>query len=231
MKKVLVALVFSAFTIQSHAAVLQLSDVEFWVGSGSNEAGLVIDFNDGTTTESFAWGYRWDGTASGADMLLAVVAADSQLSLTSSGTGSSGFFLSQIGYFDGVDSHSETNGSFAVHPADYLSWGYYIAGGFAGDDQPFVAGGNPVAIGGGGVSLPSSWTSSPSGASLDSFGDSGRILTDGSWDAWSFGQNSTSFVHEVPPGPESITAAVPEPSTFLLLSIGLGLLGFSRRRR
>ena len=36
-------------------------DVTFWVGSGANEAVLIVDFQDGTGTASYAWGYRFDG--------------------------------------------------------------------------------------------------------------------------------------------------------------------------
>jgi hypothetical protein len=46
--------------------------IEYWAGSGSNEAVLVIDFG----SDSYAFGYRWDeGTKSGKDLLDAVDAA------------------------------------------------------------------------------------------------------------------------------------------------------------
>ena len=37
------------------------AEVAFWVGAGTNEAVLVVDFNDSATTECWAWGYRFDG--------------------------------------------------------------------------------------------------------------------------------------------------------------------------
>ena len=74
------AIALGALTTSAHAVVSSMDDLLFTVGNGANHAALVIDFNDGTTTESFAWGYRWDGVASGADMFLAIVAADSNLS-------------------------------------------------------------------------------------------------------------------------------------------------------
>jgi len=221
---VIVLITLNLTGISTYASVLQLNDIQFWVGTGSNEAGLIIDFNDGQTTESFVWGYRWDGVASGADMLIAVAAADSSLSISHGGNGASGFFLSTASYL----THSETS-DFAV---DFESWGYYLAGGTAGDDTP-GAGGTPSPVSGGGSSVPASWTVSPTGASLDSFGESGRILANESWDAWSFGPyNTSTFAHETPPGPEIFTAAaVPEPSTFLLLSMGLGFIHLIRRRK
>lgn len=212
------------------ATIAQSSDVEFVVGTGANQATLIIDFNDGFTTESFAWGYQWDGVASGADMFLAVAGADPRLSPVSFGTGLSGFFISSIDYDDDTDRHSEAGGSFVTFPNDYVSWSYYLSGGFAGDDTP-GAGGTPLSVAGGGLNLPTAWTSSPVGAPLDSFGESGRILSDGAWDAWSFGPNSESFAHLAPPGPEApFAAVVPEPnSTLCILSALTGFI-FLRRR-
>jgi hypothetical protein len=49
--------------------------VDYWAGSGSNEAIVVIDWNmiNGPyTTESHAWGFRWDGTAYISDALSAI---------------------------------------------------------------------------------------------------------------------------------------------------------------
>lgn len=46
--------------------------IEYWAGSGSNEAVLVVDFG----TDSYAFGYRWDeGTKYGKDLMEAVDAA------------------------------------------------------------------------------------------------------------------------------------------------------------
>lgn len=218
------ALAAAATVGAAQAAVVSgTDDLLFVTGSGSNQASLVIDFNDGLSSESFAWGYRWDGVASGAGMLLAVAAADPNLSITSFGTADSGFFLTQISYFDGVESHSASGGTFATFPDDYVGWGYYLAGGTAGDDT-FGPGGIPTAIPGDGSSLPGVWTTSPSGASLDSFGETGRILADGAWDAWSFGPYDESFSHQASPGPEAPRAAsVPDQGSTLLL----GLLSFA----
>ncbi len=202
--------------------VTNFSDLVSVIGTGSHSAGLVIDFNDGSVSESFAWGYRWDGVASGEDMLAAIVAADPNLTVDSAS------FVTSLSYFDGTTMHS----GLSDFGAGAISWGYYLSGGFAGDDTP-GPGGTPNSILGGGVSLPTSWTLSPTGSSLVSFGESGRILTDGSWDSWSFGAfDPSTFGHLTSPGPESpmAAAAVPEPSALLLvLSAALG--GTIRRKR
>ncbi len=197
------------------ATISTSSDLLFTVGSGANQAALVIDFNDGTASESFAWGYRWDGTASGAGMILAIAAADPNLQITSDGTAAGGFFISAISYFDGSIQHQGVN-DFSSDPSS--GFGYYLAGGTAGGD----------AVAGGGAALPSSWSEAPVGASETSFGSEGRLLSDGAWDAWSFGEYDATFSHLDSPGPEAPTAAVPEPGVTWL---GLASLGMLLRRR
>jgi hypothetical protein len=55
-------------------------DIDFWVGNGANRAALAIDgLENNDQPPALVWGYRWDGTASGRDMLLAVVEADDRL--------------------------------------------------------------------------------------------------------------------------------------------------------
>ena len=72
--------VFAAFASPALAASFAFDDVEFWVGSGANCAAIAIDWVEQSTVEpALVWGYRWDGTASGRDMLTAVVAADDRL--------------------------------------------------------------------------------------------------------------------------------------------------------
>lgn len=68
-------------------------NVLYWVGEGSNEAVVVIDFHDGDNS-SIAWGFKFNGTATGADALLALDESDEQLSLAL------GDFLNDIFYMD-----------------------------------------------------------------------------------------------------------------------------------
>lgn len=74
-------------------------DVTFWTGSGTNAAVLVVDFQDGTGSSSHAWGYRFDGTTTGEEILNAVAAADPAFTLTIGGG-----FLSDINYgtYEGI---------------------------------------------------------------------------------------------------------------------------------
>ncbi|MDH6354354.1 uncharacterized protein YjdB [Dysgonomonas sp. PH5-45] len=50
-------------------------DIKFWVGQGKKRAALVIDWYDGKGG-TLVWGFRWDGTATGYDMICAVAKAD-----------------------------------------------------------------------------------------------------------------------------------------------------------
>jgi hypothetical protein len=60
--------------------VITFDDIQYWVGEGENQAGLVIDWQDGLEPKSIAWGFRWNGTANGQEMLNAIIAADLRLS-------------------------------------------------------------------------------------------------------------------------------------------------------
>jgi hypothetical protein len=62
------------------APITSLDDVVFWTGEGANRAAVAIDFDgESTTDQSLVWGFRWDGVATGRDMLVAVVTADPRL--------------------------------------------------------------------------------------------------------------------------------------------------------
>ena len=71
-------------------ATIAFSDILFWVGTGSNEAVMAVNWAD----TALAWGYRWDGTATVADMMNHIAAADPRFSY--SGTG----MVSDINYID-----------------------------------------------------------------------------------------------------------------------------------
>ncbi|HUW21014.1 MAG TPA: PEP-CTERM sorting domain-containing protein [Sedimentisphaerales bacterium] len=92
------------------AYIVDQVEIEYWAGSGSNAAIVVIDFG----VDSYAFGYRWEeGTRYGKDLMDAVT-----------GTGAldyseSGGFLSTISY-EGYLNVGE-NG----WPTDW--WGYFIS--------------------------------------------------------------------------------------------------------
>lgn len=83
-------LVIAALLVAGHAQAISLDDVPLWAGAGTNRAAFVIEWS---VPESLAnstvpipvadktlvWGYRFNGTASGSQMLGAILAADPKL--------------------------------------------------------------------------------------------------------------------------------------------------------
>jgi hypothetical protein len=212
------------------ASINSFNDITYWVGSGSNESALVIDF--GSSGGAYAWGYRWDepispAVVSGADMILAIAADDPNLSIAHLGTANDGFFLQSITYKSDTGANNPT-------PPYTPFWNYALAGGSSGvgEYDPAYVDGDPLpqtwSYSDGGTNLPSTWTAAKAGAAdfSETYSDAsstpvpGRSLADGSWDAWVLGEFSA-----VPSGP--ITAA-PEPSSFPFLAaffvLGIALL-------
>jgi hypothetical protein len=208
----------SVFVLTSSRAAT-FDDIQFWVGSGANQAAFVVDWNDGKAPESLLWGYRWDGAATGLDMFQAVVNADSRL-FAHLGTYVWGTAVQGIGY------DLNGNGNFGVTPG--LS---FDSGGMAFTTSPddarvavdaadhFVEGWNN------GFwayftksTFSESWASSWVGAA-------DRLLTDGAWDGYSF---AAGFVGPEPGEP--LAAVVPEPSAFALLSLSALLVTCVRRK-
>ena len=119
---------FSAATpyyFQSASGQNAWIEVDAWVGNGSNETILVVDWNfmgGPYQTESHAFGYRWNNTAYVSDMLNAFHSAG----IFTVTTGYGGAFLVNIAYNDGVDVHLHTEeGSWNLASTDnpYAQWG------------------------------------------------------------------------------------------------------------
>lgn len=204
--KVLVFIVI-VFNSSKAYSVFTFNDLEFIVGSGPNEAALVIDFDDGLSP--LAWGYRWEDTAmpTGEDMFRAIVAADGNLTSTIVDFGF-GTFAEAITYDRGVITSSESSSPFLGN-----FWAYYVnAPQTAGDFSSTTHGApNGEPFDGGGT-FNSSNT-----------GHSDRPLSNGSWDGyvWSDGSLSPS---------EPIAAALPEPSSVIYLILS-AIYFFSYRRK
>ena len=90
--------------------LFEFEDIEFWTGSGLNEAAILIDWDDSSSIdESLAWGYRWDGMATGADMFLAAVEADDRLFAKVGMDGQNGLVVYGIGYDEDNDGYFQTS--------------------------------------------------------------------------------------------------------------------------
>ena len=193
------------------AQMLSFSDIQNWTGIGSNEAALVIDWFDGKTPESLVWGYRFNGTATGLQMIQAIDAADPRLDVFYAYGGG---FVYGIGYdldneggtfTPGTPGYGTETGS-ASDPNDHYAegaftkyWAYVTT-----DTDPYGSDGD-------------TWTYSSVGA-----GD--RTLVNGSWDGYSISDANFNYTDPAFPAP---AAAVPEPAAWLTLILGT-LLVFTR---
>lgn len=197
----------------SSSFAFSFSDIRFWAGTGSHQAGLVIQWSDGNTPQSLAWGYRFDGVKTGEDMFRAVVAADPRL-FAYTDQFSWGYAAYGIGYDADGDGVIGTGYTTGATPDDALAndsddrwrtgwltngyWSYWT-----GSDGSEAAG----------------WASA-------SFGMSDRTLGDGSWDALSFAP-APNWTADPPSG---IEAAVPEPGSLLAVAGGLAAFAWRRSR-
>jgi hypothetical protein len=71
-------------------------EVDYWAGTGSNEAIVVVDF-DATGGNSYAFGFKWDGIAIGYDALVAIDAAGA-LDFEATLYGDMGYFVDNFYY-------------------------------------------------------------------------------------------------------------------------------------
>ncbi len=104
MKKIvfaaLVALVLHVAHASAQTTQFAFEDIPLWFGSGSNQAAMVVQWNDDNLPVSLVWGYRWDGSATSLDMFQAIDAGNSDFSSTLTDHGW-GISVDGIGYAEG----------------------------------------------------------------------------------------------------------------------------------
>lgn len=95
MKKISLSIIAVLVSAISFSQILQFEQILNWSGTGSNQAMLIIDFNDSTANECYAFGYKFDGQKTAEDMLIAISNQNPDLDVSIfSG------FLSDITYFN-----------------------------------------------------------------------------------------------------------------------------------
>lgn len=178
--------------------------IESWTGEGSNRAALVIQWNDPKEDCALVFGYRWDGLATGADMIRAVVADNPQLygliqytNVSSPTDPLGGYTINGFGWDRDGDGeialkdtkdnqiYTSENGLF-IHPRGYDpdkggSSDYDYDDWKAVDENDFWGAGWYL-------SYWSYWVkgSQDSSFGYSGWGASGRVLEDGCWDGWNF---------------------------------------------
>ena len=219
------------------SVAFDFTDITFWVGSGANQAALVIDWKDGKSPQSLAWGYRWDGSATAEEMVSAI-AGTTEVRVRGDGDveglGTAGTFLETR---SGADPRLYTRMSDFGGFKSIFGIGYDIdddGGGFISgvesergeaDTETGAANDADDHYYEGWESNPSWWGSSNDGDPFDSGSWSGstylgRTLSDGGWEGWSVGSGTS---------PGLPVAATPEPTSAAVLGV-VGVAMILRRR-
>jgi hypothetical protein len=108
MKRFCLALALASLSLGPKLWAISLDDIQVWGGSGSNRAALVIEWSSPQSLtnstvpppiadKTLVWGYRFNGAATGAQMLEAVLAADAKLYVAAPLT-VYGYIYAAIGY-------------------------------------------------------------------------------------------------------------------------------------
>jgi hypothetical protein len=237
MKKIVMSallLVVGAFALRAQTLVQSFDDIQFWSGSGTNRSALVLQWNDGGTPTSLAWGYRWSGNATGIGMLKAiagsttVTAPGDPTTVLGTSTGSDSrmtLTMERYGFGDSLFAIGFNDGNQNRTRADWATgyWAYSVFGGnfsYPTYDANWIYTGDANYLQIGSVNYSSvSWFSSPIGAS-------DRKLVDGSWDAFSFAPGFTTSAVMQP-----FAASVPEPSAAILVLVASFLIAVRHFKR
>ena len=109
------------FVSVAPAATYDGLGIEYWAGTGANEATIVVDFG----LESYAFGYRWDGTATGWDALVALeseasIAESLRLAISETDYGApTGILVEDIDYLSAAE--------FDYGQLTFAGWAYYYS--------------------------------------------------------------------------------------------------------
>ena len=174
---------------------LTFADVQYWVGTGTNEAAFVVQWNDGKNPDALVWGFRWDGNATGEDMLKAIAKADHRFfSLLYQGTQ----FGSAIG---GLGFDLNGANSNALYKNGNVTYPYYPVNGIvnttAYDFDQYTAA-DVADHWNSGWTTNGYWSYWVKDPTDQDFGYSGvgattRALVNGSWDVWNFNASFNDF--------------------------------------
>ncbi|MDE5762770.1 MAG: Ig-like domain-containing protein, partial [Bacteroidales bacterium] len=190
-------------------------DILFWVGEGTNRAALVVDWHDEALDHALVWGYRWNGEATGYDMISAIAAADSRFTLLTHVT-NLGNTVAGLGY----NTHSPYETEFLYTPAEGEPASYKPVNGIVTttaynyDDWTCS---DANALWRSGWYTNGYWSYQVKDALTEEFsysnwGASSRKLTDGCMDGWSFASLTNTTEGSLPRMPYQAVTAAAEPT-------------------
>lgn len=179
---------------QSKKADFNFDDIVYWVGTGTNEAAFVVQWNDAKNPDALVWGFRWNGTATGEDMLKAIAKTDKRFfTLLYQGTqfgsavGGLGFDLDGQG---SVGLYNNGNVTYPLYPVDgIINTTAYDFDNYTAIDANDHWGSAWY------TGYWSYWVKDPTDADFgySGLGASSRQLVNGSWDVWNFNPNMESY--------------------------------------
>lgn len=213
MKHLRLISLFALAASAANALSFGFGDIQYWFGSGSNQASVVIQWDTADSPQALAWGVRFDGSLSGA-ALFDTVLNDPRLYAYQEEF-SFGRGIYGIGY--DIDNGGVTGSG-------------YTNGGSAPDDALANDPGDRWKVGWLSNGFWSLWTASGSeaaGFSSASVGVSDLGVTDSTWMLLAFAPASNGWSTTPPSG--IAAAPVPEPAT--LGAVGIGVVTLLRRRR
>lgn len=196
------------------AAPFGLGDIEYWFGTGANEAGVVVQWDEGDRPQALAWGVRFDGTLTG-DAVFDAVLGDPRLFAYQDGVGT-GRVVYGIGYDQdagGVSGDGYAapgplpDDAYALDPSDKWKAGWFVNGYWSLWDAD-----GPDA----------------SGFGLSQTGIGGLVLDGQDWVLLAFAPASNGWATDPPT--DIAAAPVPEPAVGVALALSAALAALRRRR-
>jgi len=196
--------------LQAQTLVDSFDNIQFWAGTGTNRAALIVQWPDEQSPQSTVWGYRWNGSATAQDMMFALAGLIE--GGPAAAAGSDPRLQLRLVYFGGdLDDYFVDLIRF-----DQLGLG----GGWSAAER--------VMPGYDGVDFnalyfrygSSQWTSASFTQSW--FGPAGVPLQDGTWVGWVYADGSKMELPFVQPyaAPGASLPPIPRPQASLLLTNG-----------
>lgn len=174
---------------KSTTATTDFDAIKYWVGTGANKAALVVQWNDGKNADALVWGFRWDGTATGVDMIQAIAKADHRFYALQYNSGPDlGTAIGGLGFdLDGINTKGLYKNGDKTYP-HYPVNGLVNTSAYDFDSFTAIDATDHWQSGWATNGYWSYWVKNPTDSDFgySNTGASSRVLENGSWDVWSY---------------------------------------------